>query len=121
MAESMGVKSINDFISTDTLINYNMLDELYNKNEIDGLLNWFVNWLSMNQSEKYIEKTMLASFYVIIGDSESALNYLEKSYIAGEPGLPFINSNLDFKSIKTEPRFIDLLKKMDLYQYQLSN
>ena len=114
-------ESINDFISTDTLINYNMLDELYNKNEIDGLLNWFVNWLSMNQSEKYIEKTMLASFYVIIGDSESALNYLEKSYIADEPGLPFINSNLDFKSIKTEPRFIDLLKKMDLYQYQLSN
>ena len=51
-------ESIKNFISTDPLINYNLLDEIYNKSGIDGLLNWFVKWLLINQSEKYIEKTI---------------------------------------------------------------
>ncbi len=113
-------ESIKNFTSTDPSIDYNVLDEIFIKSGIDGLMNWFVNWLLLNKSEKYIGNRTIASFYAVTGDSQNALRYLEKAFKDGGIGLPFINGNPDFNSIRTEPRFIALQKKMGLHPSQLS-
>ncbi len=59
-------------------------------------------------------------FYSVIGDSQNALKYLEYHFEDGYIFLPRINNSSDFNAIKTEPRFVTLLKKMDLHPSQLS-
>lgn len=114
-------ESIKNFISTDPSIDHKVLDEIYIKSGIDGLMIWFVNWILVNKSEKYLGNltivtinSNIAYFYARTGDLQNALKYLEKAFKHGETGILFINGSSDFNSIRTEPRFIALLKKMGL-------
>ena len=52
--------------------------------------------------------------YAIIGDSQKAIEYLEKGMELGESIMPRINNNPDFDIIRDDPRFIVLLKEMRL-------
>lgn len=110
----LALETIKKFISTDPSINNKVLDDIYYKSGIEGLVSWFINWMFEHKSEKYINNIMTASFYSIIGDSQNALKVLEKAFEEGDSGMPFIKNNPDFNTIKTEPRFIAILKKMNL-------
>jgi TolB-like protein len=110
----LAIESIKNFTSTDPSIDYRLIDEIFIKSGIDGLMIWFVNWLSVNKSEKYVNNILMASFYSITGDSQNALKYLDLAFNDGDTGMPFINKSPDFNLIKTEPRYIALLKKMGL-------
>jgi hypothetical protein len=58
---------------------------------------------------------------VQVGKKEAALDWLEKAFKASLPDLPFINSNPDFDSLRSEPRFQAIIKKMGLSEYQKPN
>jgi len=107
----LAIETIKKFISTDPSLDNKVLDDIYLKSGIEGSVSWFINWLIEHNSEK---GRMIAGYYNLIGDSQNALKVLEKDFEEGDPGMPFINSNSDFNTIKTEPRFIALLKKMGL-------
>ena len=107
---------IKEFISTDNPINdYEILDRIHKKSGIDGVVYWFINWLVESEERKYLHKMItIASFYGCIGDSQNTLKYLEDAFENGAIGMPYINKNSDFNFIQSEPRFIALLKKMNL-------
>jgi len=98
--------------------NPELIDKIYQKSGIEGIILWFIEWLQMNESTGYYTITSsnyrLASLYALIGDTQNAIKYLEKSMNIGESSIPRINSNPDFDFIKDDPRFNALLKEMHL-------
>ncbi len=109
------VEEIKNLISTDYSNNsHQTIDKIYQESGIVGVINWFINWMLINEQKKYINNFAIAKFYGCIGDSQNALKYLEKSFKEGIVETPKIKNNSDFDSIKTEPRYIALLEKMGL-------
>ena len=110
---------LKNIVSVDTSSNYHeILDEIYQKSGIEGSINWFIDWMLFNETEQYFSiysiNYVIASLYAIIGDSQKAIEYLEKGFEIGEGAMPRINNNPDFNIVKTDPKFISLLKKMRL-------
>jgi len=54
--------------------------------------------------------------YAMAGDRALALDWLERSYAEGNPGLPYIGVDPNFDPLHAEPRFQALLRKMNLPQ-----
>ena len=87
-----------------------LLDEIFQESGIERVVYWFVNLLV----ESKTDKITIAKFYGCIGDSQNSLKYLESAFEDGLIEMPKIKSCSDFNFIKTEPRYISILKKMDL-------
>jgi len=112
------IDHIKKFISTDPSIDdHKLIDEIYKKSGIEGVVYWFIDWLLQTKEKKYGNKIIIAKFYNCVGDYQNALKYLESAFENGEIEMPKINNIPDFKSIKTEPRFQTILKKMNLADY----
>ncbi len=56
----------------------------------------------------------VARFYIIAGKKGQTLGWLEKTYEAREPNLPYVTVAPDFDPLRDEPRFQDLLRRMNL-------
>ncbi len=55
----------------------------------------------------------VAQFYVHAGDKERTLEWLERAYQAHDPNLPYLGLP-DWDSVRGDPRFQDLLRRMRL-------
>jgi len=55
----------------------------------------------------------VASWYAYAGDKERCLEWLERAYQARDPNLPYLWWP-DYDSVRSDPRFRDLLKRMKL-------
>jgi TolB-like protein/Flp pilus assembly protein TadD len=68
--------------------------------------------------EKYTRKEALAEYiavvYVGLGDKDKALEWLEKDFQARSGKLPEIRWQLQFESLRDDPRFKDMVKRMGL-------
>ncbi len=95
-----------------------LLDEIYQGSGIEGIISWFIEWTQLDESTGYYTITSsnyrLANMYALIGDTQNAIKYLEKSMKYGESNIPRINSNPDYDFIRDDPRFKALLKEMHL-------
>lgn len=56
----------------------------------------------------------IARYYAIIDKKNDALDYLEKSYQKGEGWIARMKYEIAFKDLTSEPRFIELLRNMNL-------
>jgi TolB-like protein/DNA-binding winged helix-turn-helix (wHTH) protein len=56
----------------------------------------------------------VAQVYAYQGESNKAFEWLERAYKQRDPGLPEINIDPLFKNLHHEPKYIELLKKMNL-------
>jgi TolB-like protein/Tfp pilus assembly protein PilF len=64
---------------------------------------------------KYFEAVAMAGAYARTGDKENALSWLEKSYEDREgQHITLVRWLPDFKSLRADPRFVDLLSRMGL-------
>ena len=105
---------LKDFIPID---NHQLLDKIFGESGIKGVINWYIDWILVIKQKRSDSHT-IAVFYSFIGDSQNALKYLEYYFEGGYLELPRINNSSHFNAIKTEPRFIALLEKMNLVDYQ---
>ena len=48
------------------------------------------------------------------GEKAQALEWLEKAFEVRDPNLPFVNLMLVFESLRSDPRFQALLRRMNL-------
>ena len=102
---------LKDFIPID---NHQLLDEIFKESGIKGVINWYL----LDNKQKRSHSYNIAMLYSFIGDSQNALKYLEYFFEDGHIILPRINNSSDFNAIKTEPRFVALLEKMGLEDYE---
>ena len=102
-----GISSINYSKENDQL-----LDKIFEESGIEGVINWSIDWMLIDAGRfpNYVK----AQFYGCIGDSQNALKYLENAFENGNIFVSRSNNSSDFRFIRTEPRFIALLKKMGL-------
>jgi serine/threonine-protein kinase len=79
-----------------------------------------LNCLHLRQLEKSLPKRPdqssydLAKVYVALNDYNEALNKLEKAYQVRDVWMYHLNVDPVFDPIRNEPRFKELLKKMNL-------
>ena len=54
----------------------------------------------------------IAHFHLRAGENDRALDWLERGCEARDPNLPYISSNPNYDSLRSHPRFKDLLRRM---------
>ena len=62
----------------------------------------------------YVSPAKTATIYAVLGDKSTALDLLEKAYEDRDRNLVWIKVDHDYDSLRSEPRFIALLKKVGL-------
>jgi serine/threonine-protein kinase len=75
-----------------------------------------LNRLEEISTEKYVSPFYTGLIYIGLDDRKLALEHLEKSFSAKEPFLALIKCWHIFDNVRSEDRFHELLKKMDLDQ-----
>ena len=68
--------------------------------------------LKMSQT-KYVSEQNLALISLGVGKKDKALQYLEQAYIEKCPYMPFLGMNSLFSSLKDNPEFQSLLRKLE--------
>jgi hypothetical protein len=58
----------------------------------------------------------LSYIYSSLGKKQRALDWLQKAYAERDPGLVFIKVNPAFASLRSDPRFQDLMQRMHFPQ-----
>jgi TolB-like protein/Tfp pilus assembly protein PilF len=62
----------------------------------------------------YVGPTYIASLYMTAGEKERTLEWLEKAFEARDPNLPYVSAKPTYDSLRSDPRFQDLLRRMNL-------
>jgi tetratricopeptide (TPR) repeat protein len=58
----------------------------------------------------------IATFYALAGEKDRALEWLEKAFVGRDQELPYLRCNPCFDDLRPDPRFRELLRKMNLPQ-----
>jgi TolB-like protein/Tfp pilus assembly protein PilF len=69
--------------------------------------------LAARSRKTFVLPTEIAIFYCYAGDGERCLYWLERAYEVRDPNLPYLVWP-DFDSVRSDPRFSDLLQRMKL-------
>ena len=70
----------------------------------------------LETTEKYVSPAELAVLYVGLGEKEKALSALERAYAAHDLQMQNLGIDPGYDSIRSEPRFQDLMRKVGLTQ-----
>jgi hypothetical protein len=70
--------------------------------------------LETHLDETGVPQYEIASFYFHLGENDKGFDWLEKSYSSGEGDLLGLKVDPDLDGIHTDPRYLDLLKKLGL-------
>jgi len=64
--------------------------------------------------QRYVSSYAIAYVYIPLGDFDQACAWLEKAYEEGSPGLVFLKVDPRMDPLRSDPRFQDLLRRMNL-------
>ncbi|MBZ5583554.1 MAG: protein kinase [Acidobacteriia bacterium] len=70
--------------------------------------------LAGRSSRTHVPAIRVARLYAHAGERDRALDWLEKAYEQGNPPLSHLNVAWDWDTLRSEPRFQDLLRRMNL-------
>ncbi len=62
----------------------------------------------------YVSATTYQMFYAMAGNKDKFLDWIEMGYIRRDPDMPYIAIIPVFKPYRNEPRFIEIVKRMNL-------
>ncbi len=69
----------------------------------------------------YVSAFDMATVFASIGDSGEVFHWLEKAYADRESQMAFLNVSRRFSSMRSDPRFADLLYRMNLPAHPAAN
>jgi TolB-like protein/DNA-binding winged helix-turn-helix (wHTH) protein/Tfp pilus assembly protein PilF len=69
--------------------------------------------LDQRSRNSYVSPFLLAGVYLSLGDKNRALDLYDKAYQAHDWGLVWLNVGLKFDPIRSDPRFVALLRRMN--------
>ncbi|MFI5058394.1 MAG: protein kinase [Candidatus Acidiferrales bacterium] len=64
----------------------------------------------------YVDPAWIAGSYALLGEKDQAFSWLEKAFREKSGFLPYIKTSPYFDSLRSDPRYADLLKRMGLPQ-----
>ena len=69
---------------------------------------------SSGPARGFIIPTFIARWYLLAGDHDRAMEWLEKAFEVGDPNLPRTGFPAIWDPMRSDPRFQDLLRRMNL-------
>lgn len=105
-------------MNTNTMKYTNDIKRIYDKSGITGILNWLIKLELQKPNPSPI---MLAIYNFHLGQKEDELTYLEKAVHERSPWIPRMNNNPEIEWLRNEPRYIEMIKKLGLYEYYKAN
>jgi hypothetical protein len=72
--------------------------------------------LLLTVGDSYVDSPDFAAVYLALGDREKAFDWLEKGFEVRAAGMLAISVDSRFTEIRSEPRFLGLLRRMGLDQ-----
>jgi TolB-like protein/DNA-binding winged helix-turn-helix (wHTH) protein/Tfp pilus assembly protein PilF len=70
--------------------------------------------LKQRSKQRYVSPFNLAVIYGAVGDKNQALEWLEKAHEQRSPSLVLLNLSPAFRSLRSEPRFVELVRRTGL-------
>jgi DNA-binding winged helix-turn-helix (wHTH) protein/TolB-like protein/Tfp pilus assembly protein PilF len=70
----------------------------------------------LTTTTQYVSPAELAIVYVGLGDKDRAFAMLEKAYAAHDLQMLFLNADRHYDSLRSDPRFADLIRRVGLQQ-----
>lgn len=94
----------------------NSAREVYATSGINGFLDFIINLELEFQalSSSHLSKRVISILYALRGNKGRALDYIEASVNEFDTDYLYLNVEPAFKDLRSEPRFIDLVKKLGL-------
>jgi TolB-like protein/Tfp pilus assembly protein PilF len=92
------------------------LKEAYDKSGWQGYLQTALTQSLDSARKGYMPSFLIATFYARLGDKDQAFRYLEKSLQERDFRVGLIKVSFEFDSIRSDPRFGDLVKRIGLPQ-----
>ena len=68
----------------------------------------------MLKDRKYVPAYQPAMVYAFLGDRDSAFEWLERAYAERNGTLAFLKTDVAMDNLKDDPRFVDLMRRLDL-------
>jgi len=68
----------------------------------------------LKNTKEYVSPAELAILFVGLGDKEGAIASLEKAYAAHDVQMQFLKVDPNYDSLRSDPRFVDLMRKVGL-------
>jgi len=89
----------------------------YRKASLKGACTAIVELLKNKSRAEYISSPYkIATYYALMGDRDQAFDWLEKAYKERSARLEYIKSEDFFDSLRSDPRYLDLMRRMGLPQ-----
>jgi tetratricopeptide (TPR) repeat protein len=92
------------------------MKEEYAKSGFRGALKREAELVEEASKHTYIDPALLASIYGMLGDKDKAFAWLEKAYAEKSAFISYIKVARDYDSLRSDPRYTNLLKRMGLPQ-----
>jgi adenylate cyclase len=92
----------------------NTLDEAYQERGFKYAINHTANILSQSSDTVFVPSQTLFTLFALAENREMTLHWVERNYIRRDPTMPYIAVFCILKPYHNEPRFIDIVKSMDL-------
>ena len=70
--------------------------------------------LASRSRTAYVPSWQIGTLYARAGKKDAALDWLEKAFQAHDPNMPYISVDPIFDILRDDPRFKDLLRRMNL-------
>jgi tetratricopeptide (TPR) repeat protein len=101
------IKAGDTTTSTQVFLGY-ALTQLGKKSEAQAILE------NLKTTKEYVSPAEFAILYVGFGDKDGAIGLLEKAYAAHDLQMQYLKVDPHYDSLRSDPRFVDLMKKVGL-------
>jgi tetratricopeptide (TPR) repeat protein len=91
-----------------------LLKEAFRASGWEAYMRMTINLLEEKAKREYISPTILAGLYALSGRKEPALAWLEKAIDIGDPWISLIKIQPAYDSLRSDPRFRELLFRVGL-------
>jgi Flp pilus assembly protein TadD len=88
----------------------------YRKAKLKGACTALIEVLKNESQREYVSPNELARYYGLMGDRDHTFGWLEKGYAERSSRMEYIKTEDYLEPFRSDPRYIDLLKRMGLPQ-----
>ena len=90
------------------------LADAYQTSGKEGYWRWWLDYWKERAKQEYVGPWRFAIIYAHLDEKDQVFEQLEKAYEGHESGLPAIRTAPAFDPLRDDPRFQDLLRRMNL-------
>jgi TolB-like protein/Tfp pilus assembly protein PilF/predicted Ser/Thr protein kinase len=89
------------------------LGQAYARGGMRGYYLWELQSLREESKHRYVKAGAFAKVFAALGEKDQAFSYLEKAYEERDQDMAGLNVNPGFDPLRSDPRFQDLLRRMN--------